>query len=183
MSKRRLLGWSSVVLLALGASATAEAQDQQNFRTHLTGEAERPIARVTRAQGQAIFHLSADGTQLDYRLIASNIENVVQAHIHCGSTEVSGPVVAFLYPSDPPPAPAGAGRTDGVLAEGTITAADVIARPDSPECPGGLDTFDELVAKLRSGDAYVNVHTDDGAAPPNTGPGDFPGGEIRGQIE
>src|SRR5205807_7617422 len=25
-------------------------------------------------------------------------------------------------------------------------------------------------------------HTNDGMAPPNTGPGDFPGGEIRGQL-
>src|SRR5262249_16050291 len=76
----------------------------------------------------------------------------------------------------------GGGRTDGVLAEGTITAANVIARPDSAACPGGLATFDDLVARLRSGDAYVNVHTDDGAAPPNTGAGDFPGGHIRGQA-
>jgi hypothetical protein len=26
------------------------------------------------------------------------------------------------------------------------------------------------------------VHTNDGVAPPDTGPGDFPGGEIRGQV-
>jgi hypothetical protein len=26
------------------------------------------------------------------------------------------------------------------------------------------------------------VHTNDGVPPINTGPGDFPGGEIRGQI-
>jgi len=29
----------------------------------------------------------------------------------------------------------------------------------------------------------MNVHTDDGVAPANTGPGDFPGGEIRGQVQ
>jgi hypothetical protein len=142
----------------------------------------RPTPRQTRAQGQAIFQLSAEGTRLAYRLIAANITNVVQAHIHCGSAAVAGPVVAFLYPPAPPPAPAGGGRTDGVLATGTLTAADVIARPASPECPGGLATFADLVAKLRSGDTYVNVHTDDGVPPPNTGPGDFPGGEIRGHI-
>jgi hypothetical protein len=28
----------------------------------------------------------------------------------------------------------------------------------------------------------VNVHTNDGVDPINTGAGDFPGGEIRGQI-
>jgi hypothetical protein len=35
---------------------------------------------------------------------------------------------------------------------------------------------------MESGGAYVNIHTNDGVAPTNTGPGDFPGGEIRGQI-
>jgi hypothetical protein len=38
-----------------------------------------------------------------------------------------------------------------------------------------------VVAAVESGNAYVNVHTNDGVEPPNTGPGDFPGGEIRGQ--
>jgi hypothetical protein len=47
---------------------------------------------------------------------------------------------------------------------------------------GGI-SFDSLLSAIRTGGAYVNVHTDDGALPPNTGPGDFPGGEIRGQIE
>jgi hypothetical protein len=176
MSKQRVLVWSSVVLLALAAGATAEAQDQRNFRTHLTGEAERPTPRVTQAQGQANFMLSEDGTALDYKLIASNIENVVVAHIHCGSDAVAGPVVVFLH------GPVSPAANNGVLAEGTITAADLIPAADSATCPGGIASFDALIAKLRSGDAYVNVHTNDGVAPPDTGPGDFPGGEVRGQI-
>ncbi len=43
--------------------------------------------------------------------------------------------------------------------------------------------MDDLVQILASGGAYVNVHTNDGIDPPNTGAGDFPGGEIRGQID
>ena len=39
-----------------------------------------------------------------------------------------------------------------------------------------------LQAAVAAGNAYVNVHTNGGVAPPNTGPGDFPGGEIRGQL-
>ncbi len=39
-----------------------------------------------------------------------------------------------------------------------------------------------VLAAMASGATYVNVHTNDGVAPPNTGPGDFPGGEIRGQV-
>jgi hypothetical protein len=38
------------------------------------------------------------------------------------------------------------------------------------------------VEQMRAGNTYVNVHTNDGMGATNTGPGDFPGGEIRGQI-
>jgi hypothetical protein len=40
-----------------------------------------------------------------------------------------------------------------------------------------------LLDAIRAGLAYVNVHTSDGATPGNTGPGDFQGGEIRGQLD
>jgi len=43
-------------------------------------------------------------------------------------------------------------------------------------------TLADLLDAIDAGIAYVNVHTDDGIAPTNTGPGDFPGGEIRGQL-
>ena len=37
---------------------------------------------------------------------------------------------------------------------------------------------------MRNGGSYVNVHTNNTANDPtnNSGPGDSPGGEIRGQI-
>jgi hypothetical protein len=41
----------------------------------------------------------------------------------------------------------------------------------------------DVVAAIEAGNVYVNVHTSDGDATPNEGPGDFPGGEIRGQVE
>jgi hypothetical protein len=52
-----------------------------NFRTHMSGREEVPAA-ATRAQGQATFKLSKDGTELSYKLIVANIENVSMAHIH-----------------------------------------------------------------------------------------------------
>jgi hypothetical protein len=136
----------------------------------LTGAQEVP-ARDTRAQGQAIFHLSDDGKSMDYKLMATNIENVVQAHIHLGRAGVNGNIVVFLYGLVPP----AGGRHNGVLATGTITASNLIN-----DLAGA--SLDDLVAAMRSGNAYVNVHTNDGVAPANTGPGDFPGGEIRAQI-
>ena len=39
-----------------------------------------------------------------------------------------------------------------------------------------------MLALIATEQAYVNVHTNDGVAPPNTGPGEFPGGELRGQL-
>jgi hypothetical protein len=146
-----------------------------NFRSHLGGEHEVP-ARETHAQGQAIFQLDRSGTALEYKLIASNISNVFQAHLHLGAAGTNGPIVVWLYPSTTPGAgPLGGGRTDGVLAEGTIRAANMI---------GSLagQPLSALMQAIESGNIYVNVHTNDGVAPTNTGPGDFPGGEIRGQM-
>jgi hypothetical protein len=146
-----------------------------NFRTHLNGRQEVPV-RETQAQGQAIFQVQPDGVTVSYRLIASNIENVTQAHIHQGPADGTGPIVIWLYPNIAPPAnPGGAGRHDGVLREGTFTAANFIG-------PLAGKSVSDLMALMRSGGVYVNVHTSDGVAPADTGPGDFPGGEIRGQI-
>jgi hypothetical protein len=100
----------------------------------------------------------------------SNIENVFAAHIHCGAKRVNGPVGVTLFMGTP-----GGGAISGTLAKGTITA------PDPGNLCGWMD-LDDVVAAMISGNAYVNVHTNDGVAPTNTGPGDFPGGEIRGQI-
>jgi hypothetical protein len=36
---------------------------------------------------------------------------------------------------------------------------------------------------MQSGGVYTNVHTNDGDLVVNEGPGDFPAGEIRGQIK
>ena len=40
----------------------------------------------------------------------------------------------------------------------------------------------ELIAAMDAGTAYVNIHTACGASPATLMPGDFPPGEIRGQI-
>jgi hypothetical protein len=151
------------------SAVASSAQTGLHFVTHLTGSEEVP-ARQTRAQGQAIFHLSPDATELTFRLVAANIANVVGAHIHLAPAGANGDVVVNLLPVPP-----GAGRFGGVLAAGTITAADLVG-------PLAGQPLSALVEAMAAGDTYVNVHTDDGVPPPDTGPGDFPGGEIRGQV-
>ncbi len=154
----------------LVTSAQSVPANALNFEAHAHGEEEVP-PRPSLGQGEAIFHLSADGTELSYRLMASNIDNVVASHIHLGAVGVNGPIVVFLFG----PAAPGGGRTDGVLATGTITAANLIG-------PLAGLPLSELLDAIQSGNAYVNVHTNDGVDGVNTGPGDFPGGEIRGQV-
>jgi hypothetical protein len=151
-------------------SASSIAANGQNAAVPLSGDEEVP-AVATRARGTAIFHLSGDGSALNYKLIVANIENVVQAHIHIGVPGMNGPVGVFLFG---PVAPGG-GRANGPVAEGSLTAADFIG-------PLAGASMADLVAQMQAGNAYVNVHTDDGLDPANTGPGDFPGGEVRGQI-
>jgi hypothetical protein len=151
-------------------SASIFAANGQNAAVPLSGDEEVPPV-ASRARGTAIFHLSGDGSALNYKLIVANIENVVQAHIHIGVPGMNGPIGVFLFG---PVAPSG-GRVTGPIAEGTLTAANFIG-------PLAGMTMADLVAQMQAGNAYVNVHTDDGMEPANTGPGDFPGGEVRGQI-
>ncbi len=161
-------------------NGTANAQaNGGNFGTPLSADEEPPVAVVneSRARGNAIFQLDQSGTTMSYQLIVANIENVTQAHIHIAPFGVNGPIAVWLYPGTAPPAgPPGAGRISGVIATGTITAANFIG-------PLATQPMSALVAAIHAGNAYVNVHTNlDGNNVPS-GVGDFPGGEIRGQLE
>lgn len=167
--------WIGLVALAvLGSSFTvglARAdEDRLTFIAVLKGANEIP-SRDTHARGVAHFMLSEDGLTMHYKLIASNIRNVVASHIHRGNAFVNGGVGQFLF-GDAPPA---GGAQNGVLAQGSFTNASFIG-------PFAGISMAVLVALMMTGDVYVNIHTNDGVAPTNTGPGDFPGGEIRGQV-
>jgi hypothetical protein len=134
----------------------------RNFVAPLSGAQEVP-SNNSRARGNATFQFSKDGTEMHYKLIVANIENVLQAHIHWAPAGANGPVVLWLYPSAPP-AQLIPGRTQGILAEGTITADDLVGQLAGEP----LSALHQLFV---DGEAYVNVHTSQ-----------FPPGEIRGQI-
>ena len=180
-------------MITVPVQFTAAKQDgtPQNHHTHLKGDEEvvaaapgAPTPADSHAQGQAMFNVSPDGQSVDYKLIASNIHNVTQAHIHCAPAGTNGPLVIWLYPSPTATSalPGGAGRQNGVLAGGRFDKSHV--RPtNNPACPGGVATLADVLNRIRDGNAYVNVHTDNGVPPTNQGPGDFPGGEVRGQIK
>ena len=165
--KKRYVTLTVVALTLITASVAFAAS--QNFSANLSGGEEVP-RRLTDATGVATFQLNEDGTALSYSVNVANIQNVFAAHIHCGPKRVNGPIGVTLFAGTP-----GGGPVSGTLVTGTITV------PDSGNACGWANLA-AVVAAIESNGAYVNVHTNDGVAPPNTGPGDFPGGEIRRQL-
>ena len=165
-----------LALLALLAALAAPtlATEGGTFKATLTGYEEVP-AISSPGTGQFQAKLTGNGAAIEYTLTYSGLQNAFAAHIHLGQTGVNGGVSAFLCGGgDKPSCPTSAGTVTG-----TIDPADVIG-PTGQGIASG--EFAELVAALQAGATYANVHTNDNVAPPNTGPGDFPGGEIRGQI-
>ena len=161
---------SFVALCLIGALVACDDEvgptEVETFTAELSGANVNPV-RTTPATGTAT--LSVVGGTILYRIDVTNITNVTAAHIHAPAVAPNNAgVVVNLCGTGAPAPPCMSGT--GVLAAGVATQV------------GGGMPFDRLLVLLRTDSAYVNVHTNDLVDPPNTGPGDFPGGEIRGQI-
>ncbi len=167
----------SFMLLAAGITGLATGCDDDDpsgpapelFRATLNGANERPTARTTPATGVADLTFRND--LLSWSISMTTITNVTAAHIHTGGPEVSAGVILPLTP--------GTSGVNNTLITGSVTRAAYVP----PAALPGV-TFDSLLVLMRNGNSYVNVHTNNTANDPtnNSGPGDFPGGEIRGQI-
>lgn len=132
----------------------------REFGAELTGAEEVP-AVATEARAAVRLKHRDDGT-LEFELGATGaIRQATAAHIHLGGFGQNGPVAAFLFHSETPRDFQPGDR----IARGTLTDANVIARP------GFAPSVAALVERIRQGRAYVNLHTT--AHPP---------GEIRGQL-
>lgn len=108
----------------------------QNFGTHLSGD---EAGTDSQAQGQANFKLSKDGDSLKYKLNVANIKDVVSAGLYMDD---DGTLVAPLYPATGDEDLI-EGRSQGTLAEGTIT-----------------ENLVDLMAGIRDGKVYVAVFTE-----------------------
>ena len=156
----RRFAWMGIIALAglAGVSCSdSTLQDKEVFLATLSGGEEVP-ARSTGANGTA--QIIVEGNQITYAIEVDDITSIIQAHIHTGAPGVNGPVRLFLYPAPPAslPAPLVTVTDKTVLVEATVDSSFV----------NGV-TYEELLNAMRSGNAYVNVHTTQ-----------FPGGEIRG---
>lgn len=127
---------------------------EQKFTASLSGDQEVPPNTST-AKGWAWFKPMGDWVW--YKVNVSGIDKVTMAHIHGAKAGENGDPIAMLQTQS-------SGLINGTLAQGNITASDLMGSL-------GGKSISDLVSKMQSGEAYVNVHTD---ANPN--------GEIRGQI-
>jgi hypothetical protein len=158
-------------LVSLGllmAAAGAQAQELGTFRAELTGFEEVP-ALSSPARGHIRMSVAPDGSSVSWVLQYAGIPTaVLQAHIHFGQMSVNGGISVFLCTNlGNGPAGTQACPQEGTVT-GTFTAGDVVG----PGAQGiGAGDYAELIAALRAGVTYANVHSTE-----------RPGGEIRGQL-
>ena len=124
----------------------------ERFAASLSGANEIPAVTTT-ATASAQFEVLNGVPGVYFTLTVTGIDSVTAAHIHgpADGTQSAG-VIVPLYAGTTGPG------ISGTLAQGGISSAIGI-------------TFDSLLVLLRTGNAYVNVHTKKN-----------PGGEIRGQV-
>ena len=143
-----------LVVMAMPVAASAKDGGTHKFASKLSG-AEVVPPEVTDATGKVKLTLNKDGSELAFTL---RVKNTLAsgAQIRCAPSGVNGPVgvtlfARFVGPDTPT-------KDRGVIVE-----------PDFENGCGWAD-LDDVVAALRSGDTYLDVHT-------------FDGGEIRGQLD
>lgn len=174
---RNALGTATVLVVLFTALSGAPAlAGDKDFKAKLQGYQEVPSIS-TPASGEFKATLSHDETTITYELSYSGlVADVRQAHIHFAQRGVNGSIMIFLCqtatnldPVGAPPTGAPFCLQEGTVS-GTLTAAKMIGGAASQGIAAG--DFDELIAALRAGVAYANVHSVT-----------FSGGEIRGQIK
>lgn len=131
------------LLAAVAAGSTAHAA-VESYKAALSGAAESPPVQTTGA-GTATVNLDTNTKQLSWRVDYNGLSGpATAAHIHCGAPPGGNAGVAV---------PLGTAPNWNSPLQGTGAMTDA------------------QLAQLRSGQCYVNVHTDKNKP-----------GEIRGQL-
>ena len=167
----------TALTLAIAAPAALADGDGDKFRITLTGYQEVPSVSTV-ARGQLEVDIHRDGKGFDWELSFSGLQGTVQqAHIHFAQKSVNGAIVVWLCGTGVAPNPlAGPAGTATCPQSGTVsgTAVNASVGPGSATqqlTVGEATGIEEVIAAIRAGVAYGNVHTTIS-----------PGGEIRGQF-
>lgn len=150
--------------------AVPEENRRNSLKATLEGNGEVPVIS-TLASGEFEARINHDETSFTYEVTYRDLQGTVtQSHIHLGQKDVNGGIMVFLC-SNLAGAPAGTQPcpVPGGTVTGTIDASHVIGPAGQGVAQG---EFAEVIAAMRTGLAYANVHSTL-----------FPGGEIRGQLK
>ena len=156
-------------VLLVSSLAIAEGGKKNLKADELVGYQENPDISTT-ATGSFKATIDDAARTISYTLSYTGLEGTVQqAHIHFGKRAVNGGISVFLCGTAGFPGPAGTPTCpqSGTVSR-TASAADIIGPVGQGIEPSA---FDELVAAMRAGHSYANVHSSK-----------WPGGEIRAQI-
>ena len=166
--KRALLPAAAALAFVAGPALANET-----FVAKMDGASCVPDAIKTPASGQVKLEVVEQGHALLYTVTVQDLQNPHDVDVHLGQPGANGPLVVKLFPhgKDRPKL----GPVSGVLAQGKFVYADLMG-------PLEQASMGEFLQELRDGNVYVNVHTSDGSDPPDSGPGDYRLGEIRGQF-
>jgi len=182
---RRITIAATAVFAIAGTAIGFTSEGSRRFREILTGLKEAPAVVSTTATGTFRADINGDETEIKYTLTFKDLEgDVRQAHIHIGLPQNSGGIVLWLCDSEANPSPLAStpacnvndpGDLRNGTVSGTLTEADVqsltangIAGPTATTA----GEFAEVIALVRAGKTYVNVHS-----------AKFGAGEVRSQLD
>jgi CHRD domain len=158
----------------LGLTALPGLARAEFVHAKLIGFQEVPSVSTV-ARGEFRARISKDEQSIQYELTYEGLQGAVtQAHIHFAQRHVNGGIVLWfcgtqsnLGPAGTPTCTPGSGTFTGTFTTANVQA---IGGANAPQQVGAGELA-KVIAALRAGAAYANVHTDLS-----------PGGEIRGQI-
>jgi hypothetical protein len=169
-------GLAAFALATLGGSLMAHDDDDHDrgrerfvVRADLEGFQEVPaISTVASGRFRAVIDTKAN--TITWKLNYDGLEGAVQqSHVHFGQLSVNGGVSFFLCsnlgngPAGTQACPEGPAELTGVI------TPDLVVGPAGNGIEAGA--MAEIVAAIRNGTAYANVHSVK-----------WPAGEIRGQL-
>jgi len=161
----------TLATIGLASAANATGSSHKHLREVLSGYQETPLTLSTTGTGTFRATINEAAQEITYTLTYSALEgSVTQAHIHLGGRSMSGGIIVFFC-SNLGNGPAGTQACPAAPATvtGTLHPADVIG-PAGQGITAGQ--WDELIAAIRAGATYANVHSTI-----------YPAGEIRAQID
>jgi len=168
---KRVVAAAAILVLVIGTGIVFSEGGFKNIMESLTGFEEFPVISTT-GHGEFRARISNDETQIWWELSYADLEGTIQqSHIHFGpaNTAIAGNISVFFCTNlGNGPAGTQACPASPATISGVITAANVIGPAAQGIEAGALS---ELIAAMRAGKTYVNVHSTK-----------WPAGEIRSQI-